>query len=234
MAAQELRLLEDHVPTDPDARPLALFDLDGTLTDPADGIVSCHRWALDQVGYPLDPATDPTTMIGPPVEELYAAHGLPVDKLGEAIQLYRERFAIAGWLEDTLYDGVADLVAELHAADWMLGVATMKLEPFAVRILDRVGIGQYFDVIAGSDGARTRTTKRAVIEHALVKLDRETAGVVMIGDRHHDIDAARALQMTSIGVAWGFGTIDELIGANAHQIAMTPDDVRGSLLGDDS
>jgi len=55
---------------------------------------------------------------------------------------------------------------------------------------------------------------------------------VMIGDRHHDIDAARALQMTSIGVAWGFGTIDELIGANAHQIAMTPDGVRDALIGE--
>lgn len=234
MAAQEVPYLEDDVPADPDARPLALFDLDGTLTDPADGIVSCHRWALEQVGYPLDSATDPASMIGPPVEELYAAHGLPADKLGEAVQLYRERFAISGWLEDTLYDGVTDLVADLHAAGWMLGVATMKLEPFAVRILDRVGIGQYFHVIAGSDGARTRTTKQAVIEHALTALDRPPNGVVMIGDRHHDIDAARALQMTSIGVAWGFGSIEELIGANAHQIAMTPDDVRSALLDEET
>lgn len=233
MAAPELRLLDDDVPVDPDARPLALFDLDGTLTDPADGIVSCHRWALAEVGYPLDPSIDTAAMIGPPAEELYATLGVPADQIGEALQLYRERFAISGWLEDALYEGVGDLVVALANAGWLLGVATMKLEPFAVRILDRVGLSQYFDVVAGSDGARTRTTKRAVIEHALATLDRETTGVVMIGDRHHDIDAARALQLTSIGVAWGFGTLDELIGANAHQIAMTPDDVRDALLGSD-
>ncbi len=232
MAERGLRLLDHDVPIDPEARPLALFDLDGTLTDPADGIVSCHRWALEEVGYPLDPSLDSAAMIGPPAEELYEQMGVPIDLIPEAIQLYRERFAISGWLEDTLYDGVAELVEALANAGWLLGVATMKLEPFAIRILDRVGLAQNFDVIAGSDGARTRTTKRAVIEHALTTLDRETTGVVMIGDRHHDIDAARALGMTSIGVAWGFGSLDELIGANAHQVAMTPRDVQDALIGE--
>lgn len=233
MANRELRLLDDAFPTDPDAKPLALFDLDGTLTDPADGILSCHRWALESVGCPLDPNIDPAAMIGPPVEELYTNLGVPEDRFVEAIQAYRERFAISGWLEDTLYDGVADLIEALSSAGWTLGVATMKLEPFAIRVLDRVGLADRFDVIAGSDGARTRTTKRAVIEHALGQLSQESNGVVMIGDRHHDIDAGRALQMTTIGVAWGFGTLDELIGANAHQIAMTPNDVRDVLLGED-
>lgn len=232
MAASEFRLLDDEIPPDPDARPLALFDLDGTLTDPADGIVACHRWALAEAGYPLDPTIDTRSMIGPPAEELYATLGVPAEEIADATRLYRERFAIAGWLEDTLYDGIADLLHDLSGAGWMLGVATMKLEPFAMRVLDRVGIADVFDVIAGSDGARTRTTKRAVIEHALATLDRPTSGVVMIGDRHHDVDAARALEMTSIGVAWGFGTLDELIGANAHQIAVTPNDVRDALLGD--
>lgn len=232
MAAPELRLLDEDIPADPEARPLALFDLDGTLTDPADGILACHRWALAEAGYPLDPSLDTRSMIGPPAEELYATLGVPESEIAAATRLYRERFAIAGWLEDTLYDGIDELLGSLSEAGWLLGVATMKLEPFAVRVLDRVGVADVFDVIAGSDGARTRTTKRSVIEHALSTLDRATAGVVMIGDRHHDIDAARALQMTSIGVAWGFGTIDELIGANAHQIAMTPDDVREALLGE--
>lgn len=232
MGTPELRLLDGDVPADPDARPLALFDLDGTLTDPADGILACHRWALAEVGCPLDPSLDTAAMIGPPAEELYESLGVPADLITEATQLYRERFAIAGWLEDTLYDGVTELIEALADAGWLLGVATMKLEPFAIRVLDRVGLAPHFDVIAGSDGARTRTTKREVIEHALTTLDRETIGVVMVGDRHHDIDAARALGMTSIGVAWGFGTLDELIGANAHQVAMTPNDVREALLGE--
>lgn len=231
MAERELRLLDDVIPPETDAKPLALFDLDGTLTDPADGILSCHRWALESIGFSLDPDLETSTMIGPPVEELYSTLGVPDDRYDEAIQAYRERFAIAGWLEDSLYDGVAELIETLSEAGWMLGVATMKLEPFAIRVLDRVGLAERFDVIAGSDGARTRTTKRAVIEHALGQLDREHTGAVMIGDRHHDIDAGRALQMTTIGVAWGFGSVDELIGANAHQIAMTPIDLRDALLG---
>jgi len=225
MALPDLRLLDESIPVDPDARPLALFDLDGTLTDPADGILSCHRWALAEVGIEWDDKIDPSTLIGPPAEEAHALLGVPADKIGASTQLYRERFAIAGWLDDTLYDGIADAITAFEEAGWMLGVATMKIEPFAVRVLDRVGLAERFAVIAGSDTKRTRTNKRAVIQHALDTLHRPITGAAMIGDRHHDIDAARALQMTAIGVAWGFGSIDELIGANAHAIAITPGDL---------
>jgi len=108
----------------------------------------------------------------------------------------------------------------------------MKIEQFAPRILDRVGVVDYFEVISGSDTKRTRTNKRAIIEHALAALDRPTNGVVMIGDRRHDIEAARSLQMTSIGAAWGFGSIDELIAADAHAIAVEPKNVAEFLLGE--
>lgn len=224
--AADLRL-----PPEPDARPLALFDMDGTLTDPADGIIACHRWALAEVGFEVPPDLDTNAMIGPPAEEAYTMIGVPADLIPEATRKYRERFAIAGWLEDSPYPGVPELLEQLANAGWMVGVATMKLEPFAERIVDRVGLRTHVDVVAGSDAGRTRLTKRAVIEHALAQLDRRPDGVAMIGDRRHDIEAARSLQMTSIGVAWGFGSIDELIGANAHAIAMTPTDVAEILLG---
>lgn len=218
------------VPVDPDARPLALFDLDGTLTDPAGGILACHKWALTQLGIDVNEDIDTSTLIGPPAEEAHAMLGVPADRIAESTELYRERFAIAGWLDDTLYDGIADLIKALSEAGWLLGVATMKIEQFAPRILDRVGIVDYFDVISGSDTKRTRTNKRAIIEHALATLDRPTSGVVMIGDRRHDIEAARSLQMTSIGAAWGFGSIDELIAADAHAIAVEPSNVQELLL----
>jgi len=225
------RAVRDDIPSDPEARPLVLFDMDGTLTDPADGIISCHRWALQEVGFDVPDDLDTNAMIGPPAEEAYAMIGVPSDLIPEATRRYRERFAIAGWLEDRPYPGILDLVAQLAGAGWLVGVATMKLEPFAERIVDRVGLRPHIDVVAGSDAARTRLTKRAVIEHALEQLDRAPAGVAMVGDRRHDIDAARSLQMTSIGAAWGFGSIDELIGANAHAVAMTPADVAEFLLG---
>ena len=221
----------EEIPSDPDARPLALFDLDGTLTNPADGIVSCHRWALSELDIEFDPDMDTSILIGPPAEEAHALLGVPPEQIAESTALYRERFAIAGWLDDTLYDGVAELLDELKAAGWVLGVATMKIEQFAQRILERVGIADRFDVIAGSDTKRTRTTKKAIIAHAMATLETPPNGVAMIGDRRHDIEAAKALQMTAIGAGWGFGTIDELIGANADAVALTPSDVRDVLLG---
>jgi phosphoglycolate phosphatase len=231
MVSTSLRSIDDDdVPSDPDARPLALFDLDGTLTDPADGIIACHRWALEEIGHPFDDDVDTATLIGPPAEEAHALLGVPADKIAESTQLYRERFAIAGWLDDSLYDGVADLLVRLTSAGWVLGVATMKLEPFAIRILDRVGVAAHFAVVVGSDTKRTRTTKREIIQHAVVTLDRPTKGVVMIGDRRHDIEAARSLQMTSIGAAWGFGSLEELIAADAHAIAVAPENVAEILL----
>ena len=222
---------DEQIPADPDARPLVLFDMDGTLTDPADGIISCHRWALAEVGFDVPSDLDTNAMIGPPAEEAYAMIGVPADLIPKATRRYRERFAIAGWLEDSPYPGIPELISQLSAAGWMIGVATMKLEPFAERIVDRVGLRPHIDVVSGSDAARTRLTKRAVIEHALAQLDRTPSGVAMVGDRRHDIDAARSLQMTGIGAAWGFGSIDELIAAAAHAIAVTPADVAEFLLG---
>jgi phosphoglycolate phosphatase len=230
MNSAELRVIDDKIPIDPDSRPLALFDLDGTITDPADGILSCHRWALEQVGFSIPDGFDTSILVGPPAEEAHALLGVPSDRIAESTRLYRERFAIAGWLDDTPYPGVVDLVHRLVDAGWLVGVATMKLEPFAKRIIDRIGLGDLMHVVVGSDGERTRTTKRAIIEFVLSNFDKAPSGVVMIGDRRHDIEAALSLQMTAIGVAWGFGSIEELIAANAHAIAATPTEVAEFLL----
>jgi len=116
-------------------------------------------------------------------------------------------------------------------AGWQVGIATMKPEIFATRILDRIGLAEHMAVIAGSDAKRNRITKRLVIEHALERLEQAPSGVAMVGDRRHDIDAALSLQMTAIGVTWGFGSVEELIAANAHVIATTPAEVADFLLG---
>ena len=219
--------------TGPAPEPLpaevVLFDLDGTLTDPADGIVNCHRWALEQSGLPFPSDLDPRSVIGPPAEEAHLLLGVPPERVEETTRRYRERFAVAGWLDDTPYPGIEHLIDTLAGSGVALGVATMKLEPFAERVLERVGLAPSFDVIAGSDSARTRATKQAVIEHALDQLG-ESRRTVMVGDRRHDIEAAHATGLTSIGVAWGFGTVEELMAAGAHAIAVAPADV-AELLG---
>lgn len=217
-------------PNDPQARPVVLFDMDGTLTDPADGIVSCHRWALEQVGvHVADDDLDALT--GAAAEEMHATLGVPAGQVAETTRLYRERFALAGWLEDTPYPGIPELLGELADGGWVIGVATMKLEPFAERIVDRVKLRSRLTVVAGSDSARTRITKRAVIEHALSRLDFTPSGVAMVGDRHHDVTAARSLGFTAIGVTWGFGSVEELVGADATSIANSPSEVAELLLG---
>lgn len=221
--------IDDSSPIDPDAKPLALFDMDGTLTDPAEGITTCHVWACAEVGVEVDPAAA-TALIGMVAEDMHRELGVPDDKLAESTRLYRERFAVAGWLEDTPYEGIPELVGSLHAAGFLVGVATMKLEPFAERIVERVGLSPYISVVAGSDSARTRITKRAIIERAVELTGVTPSGIAMVGDRHHDIDAARSLGYTSIGAAWGFGSVEELMRANAHAIAMTPPDVAEFLL----
>jgi len=222
---------ETEIPGDPEAKPLALFDLDGTLTDPTGGIVASHRWALNELGVAWDDSIDHDALVGTPPEEAHALLGVAPEQVAVSTELYRERFAIAGWLDDTLYGGVESLLQSLGSSGWLLGVATTKIEQFAPRMLEHLGVAEHFDVIAGADPRTGRTTKRAIIEHAVATLERPTAGVAMIGDRRQDIEAAKSLHMTAIGAAWGFGSIDELIGADAHAIAMSPDDVREVLLG---
>jgi len=220
---------DDEVPVDPDAKPLALFDMDGTLTDPADGITACHVWACAEVGVTIDPAAA-TALMGMVAEDMHRELGVPADLVPESTRLYRERFAVAGWLEDKPYEGIVELIASLHAAGYVIGVATMKLEPFAERIVERVGLAPFISVVAGSDAARTRITKRAIIERAVELTGATPSGVAMVGDRHHDVDAARGLGYTAIGAAWGYGSIEELMRANAHAIANTPQEVADFLL----
>lgn len=204
--------------------------MDGTLTNPAEGLVNCHRHALESVGLSVDDEML-RSLTGGALEEIYADVGVASDRVNEAVQLYRERFAIAGWLDDEPYPGIPELLERLTAAGWIVGVATMKLQRFAELVVDRVELGSVVSVVSGSDPTRARNTKRLIIEDAVGQLDFEPSGVAMVGDRHHDVTAARSLGFTAVGVTWGFGSIEELIGANASVIATTATEVGDFLLG---
>lgn len=228
--------LETVVPADPDAAPLALFDLDGTLTDPVPGLLGCHRFALEQVNLDFDHLVENTgadvdELIRLPVAEVHKILGVPEAALARATTAYQERRPFAG-LEDELYPGIDVLLTSLANAGWRIGIATNQLEPMVEQMLSRLGIADAFVAVAGSDLKRTRTNKVQVITHLLAELDTTPSGIAVIADRGTDMDAAKALQATSIGAAWGFGSIEELIGANADAIAMTPADVTELLVGD--
>ncbi len=216
--------------------PVALFDLDGTLTDPKVGIVSCIETGLASVGVATGGHGDLSRCIGPPLQESFAELGVPADKIADAIAAYRERFATHGMFENEVYPGIVDMLRRFRDAGWVLAVATSKPEPFAVRILLHFELAEWFAAVAGATLDGKRRTKADVVEHALTLVDRKpTRGspagkIVMVGDRSHDVVGARAHGINTIGVTWGYGGLDELIAADAWQLANTPDDVAELLL----
>ena len=217
---------------------LALFDLDGTLTDPVPGLISCHRHALEQIHLDFDQLVDShqgaetSELIRLPASDLYVLLNVPADEVERASQRFREHRVVAGWVEDVLYPGIDELLSQLTDAGWRIGVATNQLEPLAIRILDRLELTARFEFVVGSDTARTRKTKSQIISHAMSSLSEPVEGTAVIADRAVDVTAAKSMQMTSIGAAWGFGSIEELMGADADAVAVAPADVAELLLGD--
>ena len=188
-----------------DTRPeLVIFDLDGTLTDSAPGVVASFTHALAAVGAPVPDANLAELVVGPPMHHTLAKLGLG-DRADEAIAAYRADYTSRGWAINALYDGIAELLADLRAAGVRLAVATSKVEPTARRILEHFGIAGHFEVIAGASPDGVRAAKADVIAHALDQLRPLPQRVVMIGDRSHDVDGAAAHGLDTMVVGWGYG-----------------------------
>ncbi|MBO5858266.1 MAG: HAD family hydrolase [Clostridia bacterium] len=204
-----------------------LFDLDGTLTDPAVGITRSVAYALEKFGIKVDDISTLNHFIGPPLLDSFMEdYGFSEEKAQTAIDYYRERFRVKGLYENVVYNGVSDMLETLKKSGKELILATSKPEPFAKEIMQHFGLDKYFLFIAGSNFDGTRTAKSEVIEYAL-----ENAGVtdkiscIMIGDRKHDILGAQKTQLDSIGVLYGYGSREELETAGATYIAETVKDV---------
>lgn len=196
--------------TSPAAGPrpqLVIFDLDGTLTDSAPGIVASFRHALAAVGAD-DPGGDLAgRIVGPPMHHTLAALGLG-DRVDAAVAAYRAEYTRSGWAMNTLYDGVAELLADLQAAGVRLAVATSKAEPIALRILEHFDIADGFEVVAGASVDGTRAAKADVVAHALQQLGPLPERVLMVGDRAHDVEGAAEHGIATVVVGWGYGKSD--------------------------
>jgi phosphoglycolate phosphatase len=210
-----------------------LFDLDGTLTDPLDGIANALAYAMERLGRPPVDRATVAQLIGPPYTEGYVTVlGMTPAEAEETIAVYREYYADAGMLENEVYAGIPELLRELSGAGVACGVATSKPEVFAEQILDHFGLADRFTVIAGAslDGGRSR--KADVIAHAVALLGAERPGrTVMIGDRRHDVVGAAEHGLDCIGVLWGYGSAEELTTAGAAALAATPTALGDVLLG---
>lgn len=211
-----------------------LFDLDGTLTDPAVGICSSIMFALKKGGYPVGKISDYYKFIGPPLlSSLQQYCGVSPEEANRLLGYYRERFSAVGMFENKVYPGIPLLLAELRAAGASLILATSKPEVFAERILEHFELAKYFDCIAGSDLEGARAQKSQVIDYALQKHGVAGRGnCVMVGDRLYDIEGARANGLHSIGVLYGYGGEEELRSAGADVIVWTVEELGRFLLED--
>lgn len=195
------------VSADGQAPQLVIFDLDGTLTDSAEGIVASFLHALSHIGAPVPEGDLVARIVGPPMDETFHALGLGEDA-DAAFAAFRAEYGARGWAINTLFEGIETLLADLRAAGVRLAVATSKLQPTAQRILAHFDLDQYFEVIAGACPNGSRRSKREVLAHALAQLQPLPERVLMVGDRSHDVDGAAAHGIDTVVVGWGYGQAD--------------------------
>lgn len=207
-----------------------LFDLDGTLTDSGEGIMNAVRYTLERYGRTATEA-QLRSFIGPPLQTQFQQFLNVSEEEGKrAVSIYREYYTDRGIFENKLYPGVIELLEQLKYAGFRICMATSKPEKFAVQIAEHFSFASYFDRIGGALMNGNRTKKCEVIEYVLgeegiSKESRSRDGVLMIGDREHDILGARQTGIHSMGVLYGYGSREELEDAGAERIAETPEQI---------
>lgn len=213
-----------------------LFDLDGTLNDPYEGITMCIRYALSTVG--LD-ETDHKTLrsfIGPPLRDTFAKYGFDSEKCEELVAKYRERFLVTGIHQNIPYKGTTEMLRTLHEHGCKIALASCKPEGACKIILEETGVLKYFDVVSGATLDKTLDTKPAIIKLSLERLgvkEDELGQVYMVGDRDMDMIGAHENGITAIGALYGYGDEAELSGAGADYLIEKPLDLLEIILGKD-
>ena len=207
------------------------FDLDGTLTDSAEGIINSVIYALATYGIEEKDRDALTSFVGPPLgEALMNRYGFSKEKAEEAVSRFRVRFSSIGIFENALYEGITEVLAGLKERGDRVILATSKPEVFACRILDHFDLTRFFDFICGADIENNcRLEKEEVLLYALEISASDPSQSYMIGDRKYDMEAGRKLGLSTVGVLYGYGTRDELAEAGAEVICETVNDLKEIL-----
>jgi phosphoglycolate phosphatase len=201
-----------------------LFDLDGTLTDNQVGIFRCIRYALKELGVPLEETTDLRWCVGPPLQlSLTQLVGGDPSLGKKALELYRIRYRETGIFENRLYDGIVESLESLQPA-FDLYVATSKPSVFARQVLSHFKIDGFFKAIHGSGLDGTNVNKADLIRFIL-NHEKLTPPTFMVGDREQDMIGARENSLEAVGVTWGFGSEAELLNAGAQTILRHPSEL---------
>ncbi|MBQ6889484.1 MAG: HAD family hydrolase [Oscillospiraceae bacterium] len=201
-----------------------LFDLDGTLTDSGEGIINCAILALEHFGLPIPSREALRVIVGPPLDQSFIRFGVPADRTDEAIRVYRSRYTTIGKFENYPYPGIRETLEALQKAGHRLFVATSKPETMSVEILEKFELAQYFELICGATMDGSRSHKADVIAYLLGKVG-SLENVVMVGDTKFDVLGAKEHGIATVGVAWGYGTREEMLEAGAVAIAEKPEDL---------
>jgi phosphoglycolate phosphatase len=215
---------------------IALFDLDGTLTDSRPGILRSTRYALQRLNertggaHPIPEESALDYMIGPPLRETFAQL-VGATNVEALLAHYRERYADIGLFENTVFDGVPEALETLHASGSRLFVATSKNEGDAVRILKHFGLAKFFAGIYGAQNDGGRAIKSDLLNYILTRenIRADPAHVAMIGDRKFDVLGAKAVGVTAIGALWGYGSREELNEAGAERLVAAPWEIPATL-----
>lgn len=233
-----------------------LFDLDGTLTDPKEGICKSVQYALRAFGIEEPDIDRLEPFIGPPLADSFMEfYGMSRERAAEAIVKYRERFSVKGWSENVVYEGIPHMLKCLCDEGYTLAVASSKPTVFVERILAHFGLRDAFSIVVGSELDGRRTGKDEVIEETLRRLSEETDAVeqqdsgqpekddgqgfaqrfrdsvLMIGDRRFDVEGAHAHGMRCVGVSYGYAQPGELEEAHADFIVDSPGELLALLKG---
>lgn len=212
-----------------------LFDLDGTLTDPKEGICTCVQYALASFGIQEPDLDKLEPFIGPPLKDSFMKfYDMDAEQAEAAIGKYRERFQEQGIFENKLYDGIPEMLRALNSKGMFMAVASSKPTVFVRRILEHFQIAKYFKVVVGSELDGTRSNKEEVVSEALRQLfDQrpvEKDQVYMIGDRCFDVEGAHAMGIEAVGVTYGYGSMEELKEVKADYIVRSVVELQKFLL----
>ena len=205
-----------------------IFDLDGTLTESEPGITKSVQYALEQMNRPPLDAATLRRFIGPPLRESFiAVAGMAEDEADEAVRIYRERFSTVGWMENSVYEGIAPLLRALKAGGAYVAIATGKPEVFSRKIIDYFGLAPYIDRLEAITLSDHHADKVALVRRALPERYERAC---MVGDRAGDMEGALGNGIDGIGALYGYGTREELEDAGARFIAASVNALRDILL----
>ena len=208
-----------------------LFDLDGTLTDPVEGITRSICYALERMNVEPPGRAELLPHIGPPLRDTFSLILRTTEQpaIDRAVELYRERFAEMGMFENVVYEGVPEMLAQIRASRKRLFLATSKLRVFPVRILEHFSLSAYFDGVYGSESDGTLGEKADLIRHLLAVERLRPEETLMVGDRKYDVAGAHANGCLAAGVTYGYGSLEELTAAGADFLCHSPKGVADLL-----